>query len=571
MGRFTTFVTAGLAATAAARPWERRQDDGDDSTDSMVYDFADIEPSADIVWVPCFDDPKLSCANLYVPMDYYDDNNTDWTTIAWIKYSSGNDSAQDILFNPGGPGGSGIDYVATSGWFLAETLGEQYNIISFDPRGVNNSGPGLTCFPGDLADWSDWYTAASLTAPLPEQYASNKAYGEFCSAANAATNASFSGTVATTQDIMYFIDENHLAKGLDGSAELWFYGVSYGTVMGQTLAALYPDRIGRMILDGNVYGVQHYTGVITSDVDDTDIAFHSFFQYCYAAGPARCAFYGNSTTQQQMEDRYISLLQKLRDEPVGYADLDVASYPGVVRDVDISSTAFSMMYDALTNFPTLAVILSELENGVADAYVAYQTASSDSSIASRSISARNPVAHDPNYDSSEALQLITCLDANTNYPVDSYDDFLDARALYMQESFYGGNGTSLTNMPMCVGMSLSPPPSQRFPGFELSGISTAFPILFTNTLADPITPISSAEAMSALFGGSVVLAQNSTGHSVTSSKSQCSVQYMQEYLSEGWLPPRDTVCQPDVLPFMDEEEEGGGERRRLAVRRLRSW
>jgi pimeloyl-ACP methyl ester carboxylesterase len=393
---------------------------------------------------------------------------------------------------------------------------------------------------------------------------------------------------------MYFIDMNHYSKGLDGEAELWFYGVSYGTVMGQTLAALWPERIGRMILDGNVYGVQYYTGVSTSDVDDTDVAFHSFFQYCYAAGPERCAFYGNSTTQEDMEERYKCLLQKLRDEPVGYADLEVASYPGVVRDVDIADVAYEMMYDALTNFPTLAEMLAELEVGVADAYVAYLT-DSDSAAAASSISprsrpvsrsnsnsnssprrARSPgVARGVDYDSNEALQLICCIDANTNYPIDSYQDFLDSRALYIKESFYGGSGTSLTSLPMCVGLSLTPPESQQFPGFDLDGVETNFPILFTNTLADPITPISSAEAMSALFPGSVVLAQNSTGHSVTSSTSQCSIKVMQEYLSEGTMPEEGTVCQPDVLPFMDGEEEEVEEetleRRRLAVRRLRAW
>ena len=67
-----------------------------------------IIPCADLEWTPCFD--KFSCARLIVPLDY-SDTTVGNTTIAYIKLSAAKQPAQDILFNPGGPGGSGVQSV----------------------------------------------------------------------------------------------------------------------------------------------------------------------------------------------------------------------------------------------------------------------------------------------------------------------------------------------------------------------------------------------------------------------------------------------------------------------------
>lgn len=499
-----------------------------------------MEPSTELNWVPCFDNPQLACARLIVPLDYQD-TSAGTTNIAWIRYTSSNSSAEDVLFNPGGPGESGIMSVINGAERLLENLGSQYNLVGFDPRGVNNSGPALTCFPGAAKAAKAEYTPASSTSPLTEIYQDALASGEFCSKANADTEAKYAGSSATAQDMEYFINLNHAQKGLEGQALLNYYGISYGTALGQTFAALFPDRIRRMVLDGNVYGVQHYTGVLPSDVEDTDAAFFSFFQYCHNAGPEKCSFYGNSTTPEDMERRYLNILQNLREFPLVIADPSLSPIPKVLTDFEVSNQAFQQMYQPMQNFPKVADTLLAIESGDIKTLTELTSAAASES---------DPT-HDPNYSSSEATRLITCLDANTNFPIKSYDDYLDARELYRRKSYYGGENSAKTNLLFCIGLSITPPPSQQFPGFDPTGTTTSFPILFLNPIRDPITPLSSAHKMSELFPGSVVLAQDSTGHSTRASESACTKQYTLAYMGEGSLPPQDTVCQADILPFRD--------------------
>ena len=90
-----------------------------------------------------------------------------------------------------------------------------------------------------------------------------------------------------------------------------------------------------------------------------------------------------------------------------------------------------------------------------------------------------------------------------------------------------------------------PPQSQYFPGFE--HINTSVPILFINTVADPITPRSAAYQMSALFEGSAVILVNGPGHGYASAPSDCADQYLAAYFADGTMPETDDIwCEPDV-------------------------
>ena len=99
-------------------------------------------------WGTCHDpsaeDPTLECATLKVPLDY--DNPTgDTIDLALVRIPATGDRKGAVLFNPGGPGASGFDFVAIGGKTLAPALGlESFDLIGFDPRGVDRSG-GIRC------------------------------------------------------------------------------------------------------------------------------------------------------------------------------------------------------------------------------------------------------------------------------------------------------------------------------------------------------------------------------------------------------------------------------------------
>jgi hypothetical protein len=87
------------------------------------------------------------------------------------------------------------------------------------------------------------------------------------------------------------------------------------------------------------------------------------------------------------------------------------------------------------------------------------------------------------------------------------------------------------------------------PGFKKT--TTKNPILFLNTMRDPITPIRGAHKMAAFFEGSSVLAQNSGGHSPLDTKSSCTYKQVQMYLDTGKVPAEGMVCESDKKPLVD--------------------
>ncbi len=146
-------------------------------------------------------------------------------------------------------------------------LGEQYNLISFDPRGVNNSGPSLDCFSENaearLAFNRLHSTGATNVSSASHrvQYYSSSIYGEWCNNAvdNESPHAYYVTTPAVAHDLLTFIEAEAPVVGqLPSDARLWCYGISYGTVIGTTFASMFPNRVGRMILDGVLDAEQYY-------------------------------------------------------------------------------------------------------------------------------------------------------------------------------------------------------------------------------------------------------------------------------------------------------------------------
>ena len=125
----------GLAASAAALPYSGRTNN--------TATIEDIPSTPYIRYTPCYE--KFNCANLELPLDYHDPE-AGTTNIAVIKHDATVQSPLgDIIVNPGGPGGSGFDTVRFSAEKLVPILGNSYNLVGMDPRGVDYSRPKLDC------------------------------------------------------------------------------------------------------------------------------------------------------------------------------------------------------------------------------------------------------------------------------------------------------------------------------------------------------------------------------------------------------------------------------------------
>jgi pimeloyl-ACP methyl ester carboxylesterase len=417
-----------------------------------ISSFKDIPASSDLHWTPCYN--RFHCSNLEVPLDY-ENPSLGSTVVAWIRQDAVNGTGTDILFNPGGPGGSGIETILLGGGDqIMQWTGGKYNVVSFDPRGVNASGVDLTCFPNNPA-------ARERSAPQPtethqEFYAAAVAKGKWCSAVNKNTTARYGSTMAVVQDMMHFTELQAVQNGKKAEeALIWYYGVSYGTVIGQTLAAVFPDRIGRIINDANVNGEKFYNGFPDTAVENTEEGMRYFFDVCHEAGPKKCAFAGNSSSAKDIEKRFNTLLKKLEEEPLPFIDPS-SGEPAIMTKNAFLRLAFDVLYAPMVRFPIMAIGLDVLEKRNSTAWpLILQMAAVPS----------NPGPF--NYTSkasSEVQQFVSALDSAGRYPIKNVTQFLKAAAKITKTSQWFGEGYADSNPLLAAGWSLLPPKSQVFPG-----------------------------------------------------------------------------------------------------------
>lgn len=285
-----------------------------------------IQPSTNINWVPCFS--NFSCARLEVPLDY-ENAIAGTTNIAVVKSSAPNASVetQDVFFNPGGPGDSPIGVILAQIRTIRSDVGDKHNVIGIDPRGVNNGGIDLGYFPNDQQD-SDMFTTGFVTSvnsrsndSLTKQWAVAGGWGDLCTSTHAHDSTMYASTSAVAQDKLQFIET------LYGSSDrkLWYYGTSYGTVLGLTFATLYPDRVGRMLLDWVVDLEDYYSGQWKKNINDIDKTLADFFATCHSGGPANCAFYASSPTE--IETQFVAIQDMLRKQPILVTESAVVRVP----------------------------------------------------------------------------------------------------------------------------------------------------------------------------------------------------------------------------------------------------
>ncbi|KAK2052623.1 hypothetical protein LY76DRAFT_670224, partial [Colletotrichum caudatum] len=224
-------------------------------------------------------------------------------------------------------------------------FGEQLNFASFDPRGVNNSGLSLDCFSGNKKAKTTFNRLRSTgvtNAPstsLEEQHYSSSIYGDWCNDAvdHGLPYGYYVITPAVAHDLLLaFIKSDAEVSGLSPSdARVWCYGISYGTVVGTTFASMFPDRAGRMILDGILDAENYYNNDWRGIIDQMDAAMDKFSTRSHSAGPERCSFWG--PTPADITARIDAVIHQLQGHPVPspslvtYSDLKVLFVNAIIH------------------------------------------------------------------------------------------------------------------------------------------------------------------------------------------------------------------------------------------------
>lgn len=361
---------------------------------------------------------------------------------------------------------------------------------------------------------------------LNATYVTNVNQGLYCNSATYREAGGLVGTAYTARDLMTIAS----SLGEDGMVRYW--GSSYGTLLGATVAAMFPDKIDRMVLDGNINPTDYYHGLNEESVDDVDAAVENFFNACAYAGSEYCILADDVSTGAELQDTYLSWLEGYKNG--SYVITDTYGYEYSYSAV--KGVLFSGL-KAPGDFPDLAATIS-----------VYYDAVSSSSGYSRVL--RRQAPFDPldatGQEGYEVLSAITCGDWDDIPGNGTLEDFADWLKLYEDRSSFGGDQL----ISILYGCSTWKVNAKEKYGGSFEDIETAKPILFINGHLDPVTPLVSAQNSSSGFKGSGVLQTNIAGHCSTAMASQCVNDKIFSYFDTGVLPDLDEICDPDTPAFL---------------------
>ncbi|KAL8371189.1 hypothetical protein RB595_001167 [Gaeumannomyces hyphopodioides] len=527
MPRLATFATATAAAAAAfAAPSPVLSTGGESG-------FVRGRTESKISWGPCspelqfnITNPAAVCGNLTVPLDYRNSSNGAVVTLELLKWPAVHQPSRgSILTNPGGPGASGrVDLNFTGTWLSAAT-GGHHDLIGFDPRGVFNTIP-FSCYnmtnPAEAKYRSLVEDRLSLAgnssdAAMGSLWATTSHQAAACGRApQAQAVGNFVGTALVARDMMAIVD----ALGEDGMLRYW--GFSYGTVLGATVAAMFPDRIDKLILDGVVNPSDWYRAYEAERYVDTDATFRYFLQECIELG-ASCplATHRPNATVDGLERLVRGKAQELKYRPV---PVPVGEAPTTMDYFSFKSIIFGLLYSP-QDWGTLALlidaILTDPQSLAALPRLAGSGASTDGGL------------------NAYALHAIRCGDRVPRHQ--TVDEFAAAIEPTQQASWIVGDVPTGTYMA-CARWPYQA--AERYLGdFR---VKTKNPVLLLSAELDPTTPLVSARNVSAGFEGSVLLQRAGPGHCSYTLWSICTYRATRDYFLHGRLPAANTTCEADL-------------------------
>jgi pimeloyl-ACP methyl ester carboxylesterase len=455
-----------------------------------------------LAWEPCGD--GFDCTTVRAPLDWSDPLAGEIDLSVIRHRATGGEPIGSLLTNPGGPGASGVGLIRDSLAFaVGQPLQEQYDVIGFDPRGVGES-TAVRCF--DAAEM-DAYLYGVPSAPRgSEEWTAeltdrNAAFAEACDAGSEGLLP-----YITTENAARDMD---LLRGVLGDSQLNYLGYSYGTFLGATYAKLYPDRVGRLVLDGAIDPSVSGYDVSTTQAVGFESALRAYMADCLESDD--CPFRG--TVDEAMADLG-ALLASVDAAPLPAADgrqlgADALTTAIVAALYSQDSWVFlsSALGDVLQGDPELAFVL-------ADFYYNRQ---------------------DGQYldNSTEAFRAYNCMD----YPAET-DEAAEAAA---EERI-------AAEAPTIAPYWSGPDPCEVWP-YPPTGVREAItaegaaPIVVIGTTNDPATPYEWSVSLADQLASGVLVTRVGEGHTGYNKGNACVDSAVETYLLEGTVPEDGLRCE----------------------------
>jgi pimeloyl-ACP methyl ester carboxylesterase len=444
------------------------------------------------------------CADIRVPRDY-EAPSEGYLTIALVRLpaSDPKDRIGSLVVNPGGPGGSGVEFVrsgAEQGVFPSE-LRKRFDIVGFDPRGVNASS-AIRCIE-NLDPQARLDPSPDDAAELEELVDSAREYAAECASHNDATLAYLS-TDAVARDL-------DLIRQAIGDTKLSYLGFSYGTLIGSLYAERFPDRIRAMVLDGAMDPALDLEHLRFGQAEGFEKELTAFLEDCSAK--KGCAFHAKGKTAAAFDALMASIdvtpLPARFDRERRRVGPSVASY-----------AVLAALYDR-ESWPVLATSLDLARRG--DGSLLLQI--------SDPYQGRKPNGSYSNQHDAYTANI--CLDFAAPTDVGTYT----AWAQRLKKAAPHFAGLIAYNDLACA---FWPVPAERTPAPVTA--AGAPPIVVVGTTGDPATPYAWAEALAGELDSGVLVTREGDGHTAYF-VSSCVQRAVDAYLLGLTVPKAGLTCQ----------------------------
>ncbi|HEV3362657.1 MAG TPA: alpha/beta hydrolase [Acidimicrobiia bacterium] len=453
-----------------------------------------------LTWKAC---GALQCASLAVPRDYADPSGPT-LTLALARKPARTPAARisSLLINPGGPGNSGVSGLPNELRSLTPTLQNRFDIVSWDPRGIQRSAPVRCSDPNAKAGGGGGGSGSTID-PAPTRPEDQQVLAEAYRAAGEAC-------LRWSGDLLRHVGTDSTAEDLEririalGEEKLTFIGHSAGTLIGAVYADRYPDRVRAFVLDGPIDPSLTLDQMTLAQAKGFEAALRSFFAWCDKT--ATCKWRPANPDRTQA---YLALMDRIRQQPLKASG-------GRIVGVDTFVSGTMSRLTARSKWPSLGDALAAAERG------------DGSPLATLASNYQNAGAT----NAADARQSILCLDHPAPRELSAYPPLAEASKAHAPVF-----GPVFTWAALSCGMwpvpsTLEAKPT-RAPG--------APPILVIGTTGDPATPQVWGEALAGQLERGVFLLRQGAEH-VAYYYSACVRRHVDAYIVDGRPPASGTVC-----------------------------
>ena len=455
----------------------------------------------ELKWRDCYG--NYQCSSLLVPIDYAD-LSVGAFSLSLLRFQALDQDRRigSLVVNPGGPGASGVDYAYNAEYIVSPEILERFDIVGFDPRGVGDSA-AIKCL-------SDAETDASFAAdPKPDDEAEfalfiSDARDYFAKCAENTKHLTNFSTVNSARDL-------EVLRAVLGDEKLNYLGKSYGTYLGTLYAELFPENVGRFVLDGAVDPNSSNREAVLGQAIGFESALNAFISNCLKS--SSCALTGD------LQSARIQILDLLAQTAI--TPLKSKSGREVTEGLVLLGIA-SALYDSESGWPVLRDAFKEatLGSGTSFLTLADQYAGRE---------------EDGSYLSNEndALQVISCLDQNELETVSVFKkgvaEFSDKAPIFGPYLAYAG--LACRYLPNLGSVEQ----------IVIKRINTK-PILVVGTTRDPATPYEWAQSLAKIFSSALLITLDGDGHAGHGRGSTCVDSAVDRYLLTGSVPKSELFC-----------------------------